>query len=280
MIQFRTPRRVYGLAVGSFALLVGCSTTTTVIGPPPELAQARAGYSTAYYTAVNGSATQCAAGNLNDAKKSLDRAEAMYRSQPGSTAARSQASVALRHAQIAETNASACVAQAQRAQAQAQQLAATEAELARTRQELTQERCGQEEHQGAAPCPGRARADVIVLPGAALFATGSADISPAAKANLKEIALAIKRAPNRKVHVEGFTESTGSKEINEPLSERRAEAVRTYLVSCGVDPARIQTMGLGSTRQIGDETTPDGRAANRRVRIVIEPSTGVAEPMP
>jgi outer membrane protein OmpA-like peptidoglycan-associated protein len=286
MIQFATHHRVYGLAVGSFAMLVGCSTTTTVVGPPPELAQARA----AYGSAANGPAAQYAPAQLHEAKRTLDRAEALYRSQPTSAAARGQAYVALRRAEIADADAGMRVAQAQReqaslmaAEAQARRMQATEAELKRARQELAQERCGQEERQGSSgserPCPQSSRTDLIVLPGAALFETGSSDLSTAARANLTSIAKTLKNEHNRRVRVEGFTDATGDDKVNGPLSEARAEAVRGYLVSCGVDASRIQTLGLGSSRPIGDETTAAGRAANRRVRIVVEPSTGVAEPM-
>ncbi|HXN32427.1 MAG TPA: OmpA family protein [Polyangiaceae bacterium] len=283
MIHLRTHRRVYGFPVGALALVAGC-TTTQVVRPPPELAEARA----AYGTAATGPAAQYAPGDLHEAKRTLDRAEALDRAQPASPAAHGQAYVALRRVEIAEANAGILVAQAQREEAslaamdaQARRMAATDAELARTRQELAQERCGQPERQGGqeGQCARHGRADVIVIPGAALFATGSAEISAAARANLNEIAQTLKREHNRRVRVEGFTDATGTHEVNTPLSEQRADAVRTYLVSCGVDASRMQTVGLGSSQRIGDEATADGRAANRRVRIVIEPSTGVAEPM-
>jgi outer membrane protein OmpA-like peptidoglycan-associated protein len=283
MISLRTPHRVYGFAVGSLALLAGCA-TTTIVTPPSELAQARAAYS----TAATGPAARYAPGDLNEAKRTLDRAEALYRAQPRSPAARGQAYVALRRVEIAEANAGILVAQAQREEAsraalyaQARRITAADAELARTRQELAQERCGQEERQGGTggDCSRHSRADVIVIPGAALFAIGSAEISPAARANLNEIGQRLKHERTREVRVEGFTDSTGTNEVNEPLSQQRAEAVRTYLVSCGVDASRIRSIGLGASERIGDEATPDGRAANRRVRITIEPSTGVAEPM-
>jgi outer membrane protein OmpA-like peptidoglycan-associated protein len=283
MNAFRTPHRVRGLAFGSLALLVGCS-TTTVITPTPELTQARA----AYGSAAAGPAAQYAPGDLHDAKRTLERAEALYRAQPSSPAARGQAYVALRRAEIADANASTLVAQRQReqatiaaAEAQARRVAATDAELQRARQELAQERCGHEEHQGGGdgPCSQRGDADVIVVPGAALFATASAELSEAARVNLDEIARTLQHGHARPVRVEGFTDATGTNDVNEPLSERRAEAVRAYLTSRGVEPSRIRAEGFGARRQIGDEATPDGRAANRRVRIVIEPRTGVAEPM-
>lgn len=277
--MIRRPHRMYGLAVGAFALLAGCSTTTTVIGPPPELAQARA----AYNTAANGPAAQYAPADLREAKNTLDRADAMYRSRPRSSAARAEAYLALRRVEAAEANASAMADRAHHEQASLAAMEAQSRELQRTRQELAQKGCGQEERQGSGQdgrCAGHGQAQAIVVPGAALFATGSAEISPAARANLRAIALTLNREGNREVRVEGFTDATGSNEVNDPLSERRAEAVRAYLVSCGVHSTRIETRGFGSSRPIGDEATADGRAANRRVRIVIEPRRGVAEPMP
>ena len=277
--MIRRPRRVYGFAVGALYLLAGCSTTTTVIGPPPELAQARA----AYNTAASGPAAQYAPGDLREAKSTLDQADAMYRSRPRSSDARAEAYLALRRVEAAEANARALAARAQHEQASLAAMEAQSRELQRTREELARRGCGQEERPGSGQdvrCAGRGRAEAIVIPGAALFATGRAEISPAARANLKEIALTINREGNREVRVEVFTDRTGSDEVNDPLSERRAEAVRAYLVSCGVDPTRIETRGFGSSRPIGDEATADGRAANRRARIIIVPRAGVTEPMP
>ena len=70
--------------------------------------------------------------------------------------------------------------------------------------------------------------------------------------------------------IEGFTDSTGSAEFNQGLSERRALAVRSALVDAGVSPQRISTEGYGMARPVADNSTPEGRQRNRRVEIVIQ----------
>ena len=72
-----------------------------------------------------------------------------------------------------------------------------------------------------------------------------------------------------KVVVEGHTDSSGSDAINQPLSQRRAQAVANNITSTGVDASRITTTGYGSTQPVADNTTAAGKAANRRVEVAI-----------
>jgi outer membrane protein OmpA-like peptidoglycan-associated protein len=72
--------------------------------------------------------------------------------------------------------------------------------------------------------------------------------------------------------VEGHSDSKGNKDHNLELSARRAEAVRTYLVSQGVNSSRISSQGLGFSRPIAPNKTAEGRANNRRVEIVVQPT--------
>jgi len=74
--------------------------------------------------------------------------------------------------------------------------------------------------------------------------------------------------------VEGHTDAKGSETYNLDLSARRAEAVRSYLVSQGVDQSRVSSQGLGFARPIADNKSAEGRANNRRVEIVVQPSQG------
>lgn len=77
--------------------------------------------------------------------------------------------------------------------------------------------------------------------------------------------------PNSLIDVYGHTDSTGSDSYNMDLSKRRADAVARYLISQGVNSARIQTQGMGESYPIADNTTEEGRALNRRVEIKITP---------
>lgn len=115
-----------------------------------------------------------------------------------------------------------------------------------------------------------ARGLVITLSGSVLFRSDEATLMPGAEARLNQVADALLASRGRNVVVEGFTDSQGSDQYNIDLSQRRADAVRHYLVQRGYDPARIQGHGIGEGRPVADNATPEGRANNRRVEIVLE----------
>jgi len=103
-----------------------------------------------------------------------------------------------------------------------------------------------------------------------LFETNKATLTPNLKENLAKIAgiLIVYKEP--KILIEGHTDSTGTKEHNQKLSEERAKAVMGYLVEQGVTAERLTAVGLGPDKPIADNKTKDGRAKNRRVDLVIE----------
>jgi outer membrane protein OmpA-like peptidoglycan-associated protein len=116
------------------------------------------------------------------------------------------------------------------------------------------------------------RGTVISLSGGLLFASGRAELLPIARRKLAAVADALKLAPEeRAILVEGHTDARGSEQANLRLSRARAGAVRSLLVSRGVAPSRIRIVGRGESVPIADNESPEGRAANRRVEIVIEP---------
>jgi outer membrane protein OmpA-like peptidoglycan-associated protein len=102
-----------------------------------------------------------------------------------------------------------------------------------------------------------------------LFDTNKSDLRPASMSEIQKMAEVLKKYPDTNVLVEGHTDNTGSDAINQPLSERRAQAVANYTTSQGVDASRITTKGYGSTQPIADNTTTEGKQANRRVEIAI-----------
>jgi outer membrane protein OmpA-like peptidoglycan-associated protein len=116
-----------------------------------------------------------------------------------------------------------------------------------------------------------ARGMVITLSGAVLFATGKYELLPIARDKLDEVAKALVDQGYKGILVEGHTDSVGKASDNDTLSLKRAESVRTYLVSRGIPSDKIRASGIGSARSIADNSTPDGRANNRRVEIVVEP---------
>lgn len=102
-----------------------------------------------------------------------------------------------------------------------------------------------------------------------LFATNSSELQPASIEDINALATTLKKYGDTNVIVEGHTDNTGSDAINQPLSERRAQAVANQLLSLGVESSRITTQGFGSSVPVADNSTPAGRQANRRVEIAI-----------
>ncbi len=105
--------------------------------------------------------------------------------------------------------------------------------------------------------------------GGVQFATGTANLNAKAKESLAKFAGVVASYPSLKFNVEGHTDNTGSPERNKELSLKRALAVRDYLIGQGIAASSTDVAGLGSSTPIGDETTADGRARNRRVEIVV-----------
>jgi outer membrane protein OmpA-like peptidoglycan-associated protein len=102
-----------------------------------------------------------------------------------------------------------------------------------------------------------------------LFETGKADLKPAAKTNLKEMATIMKKYPENVLAVKGYTDATGSDRTNQTLSQKRAEAVKKELTANGLPTTTITTAGLGPASPIGSNSTVDGRKQNRRVEIEV-----------
>ena len=118
-----------------------------------------------------------------------------------------------------------------------------------------------------------ARGLVITLSGSILFASNKYALLETAKTKLDQVAEALKAQDgDKRMVVEGHTDSQGSDRINQPLSFNRASAVRDYLVSRGVETDKISAIGMGSSRPLLDNKNAENRANNRRVEIIIQPS--------
>ena len=103
-----------------------------------------------------------------------------------------------------------------------------------------------------------------------LFDINSSVLRTRALPTLNQIADVLNRYPDAKVIVTGYTDSTGTEEYNLKLSRRRAESVKNYLISRGVDPARITAVGLGESDPIDTNQTAEGRQRNRRVEFFVK----------
>jgi outer membrane protein OmpA-like peptidoglycan-associated protein len=284
------------LALGVACAAAGCASTPV----PVELIEARRAYDRAH----DGQARELVPAQVLAAQQALGRAEQAFVDQPDAQSTRDLAYIAERRAEVAEALGAISAASRDKAQAEAdvaqmrtwtQQR--TTAELSRTRAEVVaqrqmlaaDERKLTDEQRARRDAEGRARAAiaslekiaavkdearglVITLNGAVLFATGQATLLPIAEDRLRQVADALEDNPEGAIVVEGHTDSIGSQSLNEDLSRRRAEAVRAYLIGRGVGADRIRAVGLGSSRPVADNRSPEGRANNRRVEIVIERS--------
>jgi outer membrane protein OmpA-like peptidoglycan-associated protein len=102
-----------------------------------------------------------------------------------------------------------------------------------------------------------------------LFKTGSATLNATSQENIKKLASILNKYPDTNILVEGHTDSTGTEELNQTLSERRAQSVSNLCVSTGVKSARFNVMGYGEGQPIADNESDEGRQQNRRVEVAI-----------
>jgi outer membrane protein OmpA-like peptidoglycan-associated protein len=102
-----------------------------------------------------------------------------------------------------------------------------------------------------------------------LFAVNSSTLLPGAYDELDRVAKVLTQYPETTIRISGHTDSTGSEDYNQKLSERRAEAVKNALVGLGVNAARMATIGYGEGKPIASNSTEAGRQQNRRVEVRI-----------
>ncbi len=121
---------------------------------------------------------------------------------------------------------------------------------------------------------------VITLSGSVLFKTGEAELLPIAKNKLSKVSNALKNLDeDKKIVVEGHTDSRGSAKMNKELSQKRAESVTEYLAQEGIPQSRLKAVGKGEEEPVADNDSPEGRANNRRVelRILEKPQSTPAQ---
>lgn len=102
-----------------------------------------------------------------------------------------------------------------------------------------------------------------------LFDTGKSELKPQAIENLNQMATIMKKYPENVLTIKGYTDSTGSAAINQTLSQKRADAVRSQLVAAGIPANTISTVGMGPNEPVADNATPAGRSQNRRVEVEV-----------
>ncbi len=124
----------------------------------------------------------------------------------------------------------------------------------------------------ATPTP---RGLVLTL-GDVLFDTGKAQLNPGSARKLDQLAQFLADHPERRVQIDGFTDSVGTESYNQGLSQLRADAVKSALVQRGIDPARIESQGYGKGFPVADNADSGGRQLNRRVEVVIGGENGAS----
>lgn len=273
----------------SIALFGGC-----VHAVPTELGDARI----AYANASAGPAAELVPADLHIAKQSLAEAEQAFLDDPRSYHTLDLAYVAQRTSQRADALGRLAEEQQKTDRANDDFITTQTALMKDSRTELQASKAAGAETQAAlvgseaalasseeariaaekrtlialaalASTKEEARGLVITLSGSVLFRSDEASLLPVAETRLDQVATALLETRDRRLVVEGHTDADGEETYNLDLSQRRADAVRTYLVSRGYDAALITANGIGESRPIADNGTPEGKANNRRVEIVV-----------
>jgi outer membrane protein OmpA-like peptidoglycan-associated protein/opacity protein-like surface antigen len=110
---------------------------------------------------------------------------------------------------------------------------------------------------------------LVVNMGDVLFDSGKSDLRSEAREDLAKLSGIVLNYPALHLTIEGHSDNTGKAEINQALSEQRANAVRAYLINQGLDPASLTAQGLGMSNPVGDNSTAEGRQKNRRIEIIV-----------
>jgi outer membrane protein OmpA-like peptidoglycan-associated protein len=279
------------------ALFAGCATPQ----PPNELINAR----TAYHRASIGPAEQLVPAELHKAHEALDAAEQSFLKEPDSYKTKDLAYVAQRKSELAETLAAIATEKANKEKADAdfekqqaeivkkkqQDLSESEKRAAETLAAIAAEKANKEKAEAEkraadaqaelaklAKVTEEERGLVIMLSGSVIFRSNESALLPSALAKLDDMAKALLAVNARNLIVEGYTDSRGSDSYNLDLSQRRADAVRDYLVQRGYPADRIRALGKGKSNPIADNDSPEGRANNRRVEIIIQHESPPSKP--
>lgn len=259
-----------GMAVSFSVFMAGCAST-------PEDNQ-KVNEARAAYEAIRNDPDVARSGDrqLRNARDQLARAESLLEDGEDIVEIEHAAYLANRHAEIASE-------QGRRSQLQSEidsaeerrkelelQMRSAEADEARREAELLRARMAEMEAEQTD------RGMVLTL-GDVLFDLNRADLNPAGEQTISRLAEFMSEYEERRVRVEGYTDSTGEASYNQGLSERRAEAVRDALRDMGISRDRIETRGYGEEYPVASNESASGRQQNRRVEIVISDENGDIE---
>jgi outer membrane protein OmpA-like peptidoglycan-associated protein len=264
------------LAAAVSAVMAACTSTPDTI---EELETARAVVPQVEASPRAG----VAATNIAEARKALERANRLADKGGKVTDIQYEATVASRNAQIANEKILAAQAReevdqgtAERAAVLAEarereaQRAAEQARTANAQAQTAEERAAALERELADLKGKKTDRGVVVTLGDVLFDTGKATLKAGAYSTIDRLATVLKEDASRKVLIEGHTDSVGSNEYNQSLSERRAASVQAALFERGVAASQISTVGKGETTPVASNDNVGGRQQNRRVELVFQ----------
>ena len=250
------------VVIGSAALLAACAGRSS-----ESIEEARSAVAAAR---ADQEVVAQAPEQLAEAEQALDRAESAFRGGADQDEVDHLAYLAEQRADTAQALADERIALAQierlgeerevlMVEARDRHIDVLEAELAELRADRTE------------------RGLVVTLGDEVLFDVDQADLKPGGMQQLARVAEFLRENPDRNVLIEGHTDSTAPDAYNLALSQRRANAVEDFLITQGVDPARISAIGYGEQLPIATNETAAGRQANRRVEVVV---LDAGEPIP
>lgn len=251
------------IAAGLSTLMVGCASAPEQNTMVDEARMAYNSISEDPYVA------RSAATELRSAKTQLDRAEALLEDGADISQVEHVAYLAKRHAQIAEQQGLRAELQddidsaEDRRQQMMLELKSSEAEALRAQMEALQ---AEKTERG-----------MVLTLGDVLFDVNKADLKPAGVRTVRRLSDFMLQYEDRRVRVEGYTDSTGAESYNQDLSERRAMAVRDALLAEGIARSRVEVIGYGEAYPVASNETSAGRQQNRRVEIVISDENGVIQ---
>lgn len=192
-----------------------------------------------------------------------------------SVATREEMQRARRQALSAEERRAQAALQAEQARQEAEQARrlaeaqSAEIELARREAELAAEAAASLQRRLEYMEYRETDRGVVITLGDVLFEVGRAELLPSARQNIDDVIELLESEPGKRIRIEGHTDATGPAALNLRLSQQRADAVRAALIERGIEPGRMEAVGMGEDFPIASNDTEAGRARNRRVDIIL-----------
>ena len=280
--------RLFPLSLIAIAVLAACSTA-----PTQQLIEARSSYASALndpqVAKFAAAELRQAGAQLNEAESSATKGESEAQIDQLAYVAKQRVAIAQETARqkSAELNSANAAAEREKMRLEARTVeadAATRAAAASKLDAEASQRQSESSQRQAQDAEARSRQlevqlkeldakkterGLVITLGDVLFDTNKSDLKSGGMRNVQKLAGVLKEYPLRNVLVEGFTDSIGSSEYNQDLSDRRARAVRTALQETGVASERISNRGYGKTFPVANNATAEGRQLNRRVEIIV-----------